>query len=113
MLPEITLVAGTAVDWARFVSAINTALGRSPTRELDKCCIKVGNPSTYIASLGEFVRPGTNPITVLKDADRLLGHVDLTFLVAVDRDTALALLEALASVCRCSRPSRAGAARTC
>lgn len=107
MLPEITLVAGTAVDWPRFVSAVNTALGRSPTRELDNCGLKVGSPATYIASLGEFTKPGTNPITVLKDADRLLAHVNLTFLVAVDRDTALSLLKhSLGLSVLSSEPSR-------
>jgi hypothetical protein len=93
MLPEITLIAGTAVDWNRFVSTANCALGRSPTKELDNCGLPVGNPSSYVAALAEFARPGSNPVTSIRDSDKVLDHMSFSFLVAVDRDTALAVLK--------------------
>ena len=94
MLPEITLVAGTATDWPRFVSAVNATLGRSPTRELDNCGMTVGSPGTYLAALAEFQKAGSNPLTAVREADRTLEHLSLTFLCAVDTPTALAVLKA-------------------
>jgi hypothetical protein len=93
MTPELTLIAGTAVDWNRFVSNANCALGRSPTKELDRCELPAGTPSSYVAALAEFARPGSNPVTSLRDSDKVLDHLHYSFLAAVDRDTALAVLK--------------------
>lgn len=93
MTPDITLIAGTAVDWQRFVSEINCALSRSPTRELDKCEIPVGGPASYIAALAEFHKPGSNPVTAIKDSDKALAHLSFTFLVSVDQAVAMAILK--------------------
>lgn len=93
MIPEITLVAATQVGWERWVIQVNEALGRSPTHELDNCGMPVGSPGTYLASLAEFNRRGSNPVTACKDADRVLSHLGFSFLVACDRDMALAILK--------------------
>lgn len=93
MIPEITLVAGTNVDWNRLVTGVNDALGRSPTKELDNCGMPVGSPGTYLAALAEFNRRGSNPVTACRDADRTLTHLSFTFLVNCDRDMAMAVLK--------------------
>ena len=107
MLPEITLIAGTSVDWTRFVSTVNTILGRSPTRGLDDCGLPVGNPGSYVAALAEFARPGSNPVTAVKEAERLYAHLTFTFLVAVDRETAMLVLKSSAGlIVTSAEPSR-------
>ncbi len=93
MIPDIHLIAGTAVHWQRFVTATNAALGRSPTRSLDEYELPVGNPSSYVAALAEFARPGSNPLTSVRDGDRLFNHLFFTFLVGVDAGTAMSVLK--------------------
>ena len=93
MLPEVTLIAGTAVDWQKFVTTSNNALLRSPTRELDKAFLPVGSIATYVAALLEIIRPGANPFTAIKDAERVLGHLTFTFFVTIDREDAMAMLK--------------------
>jgi len=93
MTPEITLVAGTSVDWSRFVSLVDLTLGRSPTRELDNCGMAVGSPGTYLAALAEFNRRWSNPVTACRDAERALTHLSFSFLASCDRDTAMAVLK--------------------
>jgi hypothetical protein len=93
VLPEITLIAGTAVDWPRFVAKANETLGRSPTRELDNCKMAVGSAGSYLAALAEYANPGSNPITAAKEADRVLTHISFSFLVSCDPATAVAVFK--------------------
>lgn len=93
MTPEITLIAGTAVDWHRFVTTVNNAIGRSPTRELDTFDLPVGNPLSYAAALAEFMNPKSNPITAIREAERVYAHLTFTFFVSVDAPTSLAFLK--------------------
>lgn len=107
MLPSVTLIAGTAVDWPKFVTTINDSLGRSPTRELDNCGIAVGVPPTYVAALSEFAVRGSNPITAVREADRLLAHLSFSFLVSCDREVLLGVLkQAIGLIVLCAEPSR-------
>lgn len=107
MLPKVTLISATNVDWNKFVTVANDALGRSPTRELDNCSVPVGLPPTYISALAEFNRAGSNPITSVRDADRLLHHISLTFLVSCDRDVLMAVLkQSIGLVVLSAEPSR-------
>ncbi len=93
MLPDVVPIAGTAIDWMKFVSTINDILGRSPTRELDNCGLPVGTPPTYISALAEFNRQGSNPIMAVQNADRLLEHLSFSFLVSCDRDMMMIVLK--------------------
>jgi len=107
MLPEITLVAGTAVDWPKFVTAINNALGRSPTRGLDDYALPVGSPASYVAAIAEFNRAGSNPVTAVKEADRTFAHLSFTFLVSADQATTLSILKgAIGLIATSAEPSR-------
>ena len=89
------------------MSTVNTILGRSPTRGLDDCGLPVGNPGSYVAALAEFARPGSNPVTAVKEAERLYAHLTFTFLVAVDRETAMLVLKSSAGlIVTSAEPSR-------
>lgn len=93
MIPEIALIAGTSTDWDRFVTTANTALGRSPTRELDNCGMPVGSQGTYLAALAEFNRRGSNPVTACREADRVLTHISFSFFVSCDHAMAMVVLK--------------------
>lgn len=77
----------TQVDWPRFVGTINSAIGRSPTRELDASNMPSGTPASFIAALGEFQNKGTHPTNALRDNLQLQKHMSFGFFVACDRET--------------------------
>lgn len=94
MVPTVTLIAGTAINWPKYVQAVNAAIGRSPTRGLDKAGIQPGPPGTYAQTLMEFEKPGVNPL-VMTDVDRLLNHLSLSYLISLPGRGTLALMKHL------------------
>lgn len=89
---EIVPIATTTVDWNRFVTSVNTAIGRSPTRELDATGIPVGSLSSFIPALAEFQEKETSPVDALKNNSRLQKHMMFSFFIASDRETLHQLL---------------------
>lgn len=73
-------ISGTTVDWNGFVTQTKRILGRSPTRSLDSANVPVGNVFSYLAALAEFQHKGTNPFDGVRNANRLLKAVSMTFL---------------------------------
>lgn len=71
------LISCTMTDWKRYIGAIQKVTGLSPTRELDKQKIPVGNPASYAMSL-EVINSRT---CNLSKAFRSLDFVHVTFLV--------------------------------
>lgn len=93
MVPNLQLIAATGVDWSRFVTNTESMIGRSPTRQLDKCCIEVGSLPTYLASLAEFNLQGSNPVAMGEFDPRLMEHMHFTFLLSCDPAVLMTLLK--------------------
>jgi len=82
----VEMIACTLPDWVKFVKTFEAITGESPTRELDKRNIPVGDPGSYAMAL-ERINNRLQAIGNLSNGYRSLDFVDFTFLVHFnDRD---------------------------
>jgi hypothetical protein len=79
----VVVISHTSPDWARFVMCFKGINGESPTRELDKKNIPVGDPGTFAMAL-EGISGRPEAIGDLQRGYRSLDFVDFTFLVSFD-----------------------------
>lgn len=76
----VELIACTLPDWVKFVKTFEAITGESPTRELDKRNIPVGDPGSYAMAL-ERISNRVDAIGNLSRGYRSLDFIDITFLV--------------------------------
>lgn len=79
----VSVIAYTQPEWSRLISLFKEINGESPTRELDKKGIQVGDPGSYAMTL-ERINNRTEAVGNLQKGYRSLDFVDFTFLIGMD-----------------------------
>jgi hypothetical protein len=79
----VELIGCTAIAWDKFTSSCVKEFGRSPTRELDKKNIRVGDVLSWAYSL-EILLGNTNVINSPSKLNRSLDFINLVFQISFD-----------------------------
>ncbi len=80
---QVVFIAGSTVDWNSFLRNIVDLTGRSPTKGIDHSGLKLSDYTRFISALGEFREEKLlNPLDTLRDADAVLRHLYLSFLIS-------------------------------
>lgn len=89
MKPKVNLLAATAFDLEPLFCG-----GHSPIRGIDSSGYNLSEFSRYLAALKEFQsQKQENPIKTIRHPGRLANHLFFSFLVHVDRDAVLDILQ--------------------
>lgn len=76
----VALIGITQVDWAKFIAISKTVFHQSPTRELDKANIPVGDAGSFAMTI-EVVNCNREAVGNLSKAFRSLDFINLVFIV--------------------------------
>lgn len=91
---RVVPVIAPDVDWTSLIRTATDLIGRSPSAPLDAARIPVGTLKSLIPILGEFSEGGVSPHNYLRsrDADRVLEHLAISFLIEAEPEAFYALL---------------------
>lgn len=82
-MDTVNILACTIPDWPLLVKTCESMFGSSPTRELDRKGIKVGDPASY-AMVVENINNNSNAVGNLRYANLSLDCIHLTVSIHFD-----------------------------
>ena len=81
--PHVTFIASSTIRWDTFLKETMDLTGRSPTKGTDASGLNLSDYARFITALGEFRdQRVSNPIDTMQEANAILCHVYLSFLIS-------------------------------
>ena len=84
MSPDAILISKPEIHWEKFLNASSSLLERSLTSDMDAKKIPVGDCASFIGALATLKNPNADLHVTLRDGDKILRHVSLSFLCFMD-----------------------------
>lgn len=90
MLPTVTLLAATQIDWATFLETCQQNLSSMPTKPIDDAGVQIDQRLSFLLALGYM--QGRKKV-LISELGNLLDHLSYSFLILAARDSLVDVIE--------------------